>query len=331
MASIDGGGDVYTVAEGDLAVVTSGVTPGCLQGLSRAEAVRYLGAHQRVLETVQRDFPILPVKFGTTLPDEPRLRALLRQGGDLFRATLAEYAGKEQHEVVVLWDVAQVFQAISADEQILALKQQIAALPPEESKQGRVLLGQVVHQALQERRAVIAQKVLAALDSLATDCIANPLMDDSMVCNVALLINSAQSVELDDRLNALDAHFGGKLQIRCVGPLPPYSFATLEVQRPEAKDVAAARIRLGLAETSSFAEVKGAYRRLAARVHPDHNPGDVAAVAEMEALTESYKLLTAVAQAQAPKDLAGDWTCRFDREAVEDTLLLALRRQEVAQ
>jgi len=36
------------------------------------EAVRHLPAHQRVIETVMRGCPVLPVRFGTVLPDESR-------------------------------------------------------------------------------------------------------------------------------------------------------------------------------------------------------------------------------------------------------------------
>ncbi|NTU78735.1 MAG: DnaJ domain-containing protein [Chloroflexales bacterium] len=330
VGSIDGHGDVYTIDEGGLAVVTSDVDNASFQGLGRTEAIRFLSAHQRVLETVRRDYTVLPVKFGTTLPDEARLRVLLRHGADLFRDALKSFAGKEQYEVVVLWDVAQVFQLIAADERIVAVKQHVANLPPEQLEGGRVLLGQLVHGALQERRKAIATEVLAALHDLAEDTIENPLMDDSMVSNMALLIDEARAADLDEKLSALDERFAGKLQIRCVGPLPPYSFATLEVQPPPAEAVEDARLRLGLDETTSALAIKSAYRRLAARAHPDHNPDNAGAGAAMEALTAAYKLLAAVAQAQAQAEAGDDCLCHLDREAVESTLLLNLKRQEIA-
>lgn len=327
---VDGQHEVYTVGEGGLAVVTSAIDDDGFQALDRAEALRYLAAHQRVLEQVQHDFPVLPIKFGTVLADEAQLRALLRRGAARFDEALATCAGSQQYEVVVLWNVAQVFQAIAADPQIVALKARLAGLPPDEVMQGKLLLGRLVHEALQAQRAAVAGAVLAGLADLAADTLENPVMDDSMVCNTALLIAHARSRELDERLEQLDARFGGGLQIRCVGPLPPYSFTTLEVQRPGAEAVAAAREHLGLPEATSFAALKGAYRRLAARAHPDHNPDQVGAAAEMEQLTAAYKLLVAVAQAQAPAEDAADWPCHFDHAAAEGTLMIAVRRQEVA-
>ncbi len=330
VGSIDGSRDVYTVGEGNLAVVTSEVAQTSFSGLGRAEAIQFLSAHQRVLETVRRDYAVLPIKFGTVLPDEARLRALLRHGAGMFRDTLATYASKEQYEVVVLWDVGKVIQQIATDERIVAVKQQVAQLPPEQLEAGRMLVGQLVHAALQERRRAIATEILAVLRDLPEDTIENPLMDDTMVSNLALLIDEARTAELDERLNTLDAQFAGTLQIRCVGPLPAYSFATLEVQPPPAEAVEAARVSLGLEPTTSATAIKGAYRRLAALAHPDHNPGSAVAGAEMEDLTAAYKLLTAVAHAQAPVEAGNDWVCHLDREAIEGTLLISLRRQEVA-
>jgi hypothetical protein len=310
--------------------VTSHVDPLSLQNLDRVAAVRYLSAHQQVLETVMRDYPVLPVKFGTLLPDEDGLHALLRQGDRLFRTTLATYAGKQQLEVLVLWDLQQIFQTIASEEPIATLRTQIAGRSPDETVNERVTLGQLVHAALQQRRSQIGEQVIAQLRSVADDLIINPTMDDRMVVNVALLIDETRQGDLDDALDALDELFGGQFQIRCVGPLPPYSFATLEVQALPFAAVDAARQQLGLAEEVSSAEIKRAYRQLATLAHPDLNPSAEHAVAQMESLTGAYQLLSALAKAQAPvaSDEAHAWPCHLDRASVERTLLLSVVRQE---
>lgn len=331
VSGIDGG-EVYTVGAGDMAVVASDVAYEGLHGLARSEALRHLNDHQRVLEAVQQEYTVLPIKFGTILPDEARVRTLLYRGDALISAALAAYAGKRQFEVVVLWDMAQVFQQIAADERIAAIKAQIAGRAPEETVAERLLIGKLVHAELQRRRAEVCAHVTGHLRGLAEDVIVNPLMDDSMVANVALLLDDAGRDALDERLDALDAQYGGRLQIRCVGPLPPHSFATLEVHLPPFEAVDAARQRLGLAEEVSYSAVKRAYRQLAAQAHPDHNQGDAEASAAMDALTGAYRLLTAVSLAQVPASsaAAGDWICHFDRAAVEETMLLAIARQETA-
>jgi hypothetical protein len=310
--------------------VTSGVDEGIFQGLGRAMAVHYLTAHQMVLETVMHDYPVLPVKFGTMLPDEEMLRILLHQGGRMLRTTLESYAGTQQYEVVVLWDLQKIFPQIAAEEPIAALRTKLAGRAPDEAVDERVILGQMVHAALQRRRGQIGAQVIARLRDLADDMIMNPMMDDSMVVNVALLLKVAHQGELDERLGVLDALFGGQLQIRCVGPLPSYSFATLEAQAFSFDAVDIARQQLGLAEEATTAAIKRAYRQLATQAHPDHNPSAEHAVAQMEALTGAYQLLSTLVRAQSPTvgDEDGDWLCRLDRRSVERTLLLAVVRQE---
>lgn len=314
------------MVEGDLAAVTSSVDPGCLQALDRTTAIGYLSAHQRVIETVLRDYPVLPVKFGLTLPDEGALRGLLRQGHHLLQTTLAAYAGQQQREVLVLWDLQKTFQEIAAEGPIAALRAQIIGRPDEETTAERIALGQQVHAELQRRRDAISAQVIARLGVVAADLIIQPTMNDSMVANVALLIDDARQGDLDEALDELDAHFASQLQIRCVGPLPAYSFATLEVRALPFVAVDAARRQLGLAEELRSGEIKQAYRQLAARVHPDLNPSADAS-AEMEALSAAYQLLSAVAKAQADAEESADWPCHLDRESVERTLLLNLARQ----
>ena len=130
--------EVYSIPHGQIAAVV-GVSPlADYRGLQRNEAVRYLVAHQRVLETVMRDYPALPVKFGTVLPDEDRVHHLLAQAETLFRAALETLADQVQMEVVVLWNLQEVFQQIGQEEPIALLKAQIASHPPEETMADRV-------------------------------------------------------------------------------------------------------------------------------------------------------------------------------------------------
>ncbi|MBI4759358.1 MAG: DnaJ domain-containing protein, partial [Chloroflexi bacterium] len=119
------------------------------------------------------------------------------------------------------------------------------------------------------------------------------------VTNVALLVDKAGRGALDQRLKSLDEEFEGRLHFRCVGPLPPYSFATVEVQVPSFETVDEARRLLGLGEAATPGEIKRAYHRLASRLHPDHNPNSPEAEARMAELTQAYRLLTAYADSQA--------------------------------
>jgi DnaJ-domain-containing protein 1 len=129
---------------------------------------------------------------------------------------------------------------------------------------------------------------------------------------------------LELRLETLDGEFRGRLHFRCVGPLPPYSFAGVEVEMLSFEAIDEARKQLGLGEAATLDEIKGAYRRLASESHPDHNPNNSDAGDRMTTLKNAFNLIAVYAQN------TGQTTCRFDGQTVEKTLLTAIRRQETA-
>lgn len=335
--------EVYTVPHHDLAAVVSASPLADYRGLKRDQAARYLVAHQGVVEAVMQVFTILPAKFGTVLPDEASVHRLLAQGDTLFRTALEKFSDQVQMEVVVLWDLQKVFQEIGQEAHIAQLKAQVEGRPPEETLIERVAIGQMVQASLEQRRASLRDYLIHWLGKVSLDLVVNPTMDDSMVANVALLVDEAGQEALDRQLELLDEEFEGQLTLRCVGPLPPYSFATVEVEVPSFEAVDEARRRLGLGETVTPGEIRRVYHRLAGQAHPDHNPDDPEAEARMTELAQAYELLTSYAEnvqgsrgaeEQGSKGAReqgsrGEHLCTFSREAVEQTLLIAVQRQEV--
>ena len=320
---------VYTISHAGLSVVVSPSSQVDYRSLKRADAARYLVAHQRVVEKVMQDFSLLPVRFGTVLEDEKQVHRLLEQGESIFHAVLEKFKGQIQFEVAVLWNVQSVFQAIAQTEPVLQLKAQIGNRPAEETLSQRVALGQLVQSMLENCRQSLQKIILPVLRETAKDMVINPLMDDGMVLNAALLVDEAGRLAMEKCLEALDGAFErnksqlpGETQLifRCVGPLPLYSFATVDVHALPFAAVDAARRSLGLAETVAPEDIKSAYRQKAGQVHPDHNPALPDAELKMAELTGAYQLLTAYSNSATKP-------CTFNRTAVEQTLLVAVQRQ----
>lgn len=333
---------VYTIPYQDAAPFDSGtslaavVSPSPLpdyRGLKRTDAVAYLVAHQRVVEEIMQGFPLLPVKFGAVVADEMQVQRFLRQGEPLLRSALDRFGKLVQMEVVVLWNVQEVFREISQEEAVIQARSQLAASSPEANLAGRVALGQLVQASLERRRSTLRSEILPALREVAIDMATNPLMDDNMVVNVALLLNQENCEALDQKLEALDAALGTKngnsslsLTFRRVGPLPPYSFSTVDVQTLPFEAVDSARRCLGLGRKATSGEIKLAYHHLASQFHPDHNPDLADAEAKMTELTQAYRLLDALAAHQTTNPAQ---SCAFDPDSVSQTLLISLQRQEL--
>jgi hypothetical protein len=322
---------VRTIAHDGIAAVVGASPLADYRGLKRDRAARYLVAHQRVVEAVMREYPVLPVKFGTVLADETKVQRFLAQYEPLLRTTLRDLAQQVQMEVVVLWDLQQVFQQIGQEARILVLKAEIAGRPAEETIVERVAVGQLVQASLQQRRATLRHRVLDSLRAVAIDLVVNPPMDDTMVVNAALLLDEGNREALDRHVEQLDRDFDGQLLFRCVGPLPPYSFAILDLQAPSFQMVDQARRLLGLGTRATAADIKRAYRRQASVMHPDHNHGNLEAADRTAALTQAYQLLSQYAQGWAQRTgRNGQGACSFDQQSVEETLLVSIRRQEAS-
>ncbi len=323
---------VYSLPHRGLAAVVSRTTRTHYRGMTRQEVLRYLVAHQRVVEAVMAAFPVLPARFGTVLPDDAGVCRLLEQGDGLFRSTLERLAGSAQVEVVVTWDLAMVFQEIGAEEDILRAKAQALGGPPDEVAAARAAVGQMVKGSLDRRRSALHNRLVPRLRDVAADLVVNPLLDDRMVANVALLLNKTDRETLDRRLVELDREFQGRLNFRCVGPLPPYSFATIGAEVPTYAAVCAARHQLGLGGQATLSEIKRAYRRVAAQVHPDVNRDGEDAEGRMAALAEASRMLTALGRNQVGERVEPpEAVCSFDQEAVARTLLISLVRQGETQ
>lgn len=322
----EGEGEVHTILWGDIAAVVETSPLADYRGMPRSQVIRYLMAHQRVVEAVMVEYQVLPMEFGTVLPSEEWVERLLDQGQELFRQTLNDLAGRVQMEVTALWDLASIFQEIAREEPIAQLKAELGKADPETTMRGRAALGQMVQASLERRRGILQQNILSCLQPLTQDRVSNSLMDDSMIVNVALLLDQTARKSLDETLDLLDQEFEGKFRFRCVGPLPPYSFATVRARMPNIEEITAARLRLELPEIASSRLVRRAYRAQAARLHPDHNQDDPDAAAAMTEMTRAHELLQ---EYIASQNLQGEENtlCSFAPQNIERTLLLSVKRQ----
>ena len=114
-----------------------------------------------------------------------------------------------------------------------------------------------------------------------------------MVANTAFLINKAKHKDFEAKVEGLNTEFNEKLNFRCVGPLPPYSFYTLEIKTVKNEDIDWAKKRLGVSnDITSKNELKKAYQRQAVSTHPDRNPNMPYAEKEFDEVNRAYKILT---------------------------------------
>ena len=284
------GGDVWLIPDGSIAMVTGPVEHSDFSQLPPKKALQYLAEHQRVLERVVTDSAVVPVKFGTVVDNDQQISNILETGREEFTNALARYTGKVELDLAASWvDLRAILTEIADDEAVVAMKAQIAS-QVEPTMEQRIGLGQLVKQILDKKSGSIAHRLVVALRAKWPDIIVNPTRDDSVILNAAVLIDRSEEAEFDQTIEQLNRSYRGRLHFRCVGPLPPYSFATAEVKTTSAVDMDAARTALELGDSASLVDIKTAHRRLLKEYHPDKNPASDAADRIRE-ISAAYELL----------------------------------------
>jgi hypothetical protein len=279
-----------------------------------------------VVEQAMAGHSVLPVRFGTVLGNMIEVRTILTRFAPRLVATFGQLGRAIEVEVAATWDLKRTFAEIGREREIAALAATAAGQSSEEGRATRVQIGALVKQRLDDRRDTYRRLVVDALRLVVADNHPNPIVADEMVLNVAFLVDGARLAEFYATVHRLDETLDNRLTFRCIGPLPPYSFATVEVARPRPAEIAGARRLLELGEQVTEGAINVNYRRLALRYHPDRHPDDPSAQECFAALTAAHARLLAYARDCRPDGRSDDSPCDLSEAAVESTILLTIKR-----
>ncbi len=269
--------EVFAVVHRELAGVVSNYRGDSFASLSKEDKLRCLMTYQGVIERVmEKGYTILPVKFGTIAADYDEINSILEQGYEKLTQTLDQMDGVVEIEVVTTWNLEKVLEEIGREEEFRRLKRSIAGKPVSEILEIQINAGKLVKEYLDRRRERYYRQTIRPLAEVALDMQPNVLLTDEMVMNVAFLLRREKQKDFERRVMQINEAFVDRLSFRVIGPLPPYSFSTVEIKRPDPGKIEEARRLLDLGTEVSGKELKEAYRHLAARSHPDaHLDGSV--------------------------------------------------------
>lgn len=289
-SEIAGAGPVYTVACDGISCVVSDYEGEPLSGMTKESLIQTLLAHQLVVEQVMPGRTVLPTKFGTVLAGPDEVMALLCQGHGDFLQALEANRGRVEMEVAATWDTGRVLMEIGGEEEVVQARGAFS-LKGQPTVAERIALGQIVKSQVDLRREHFRKRIMGHLKRLAVDAVPNALVSDELVVNVAFLVNQDQRLEFDKGIQQLDELYQGEINFRVIGPLPPYSFSTIEVSPINPAQLAKARHILQLEDALSVGAVRRGYRRLAAREQRGIAAGDQLAVDRFFKLRKASDLL----------------------------------------
>lgn len=213
-------GGLCVIIEGDVGAVVGAAPPCRLHSQPREETLRYLTAHQQVLELVMAQATVLPVKFGALAPSGEAVRRMLIDGHDLLIEQLKEFTDHLQVEVVARWR----FDQVEAE-----LRERSTQAGGTDQNGAECALAV----ALERRRALLSEEICGVLGTVATGMAATQSSDREVAAEISLLLNKTDMGSLEGMLNRLDAEMAGEVDFRATGPQPLSSFATVEVTFPQ--------------------------------------------------------------------------------------------------
>ncbi|MEV0842466.1 GvpL/GvpF family gas vesicle protein [Actinocatenispora sera] len=188
---------------------------------------RDLAAHHRVLTALAEQGTVLPMRFGVVAPDDDALREQLREAADRYLSALREIAGAAEYNVKLLTDEDAVVRRV-ADTDPAVLRERGAG---DTGYEGRVRLGQAVATAVEAALRADADRLVTTLTPLARRTAPAPPTAGAAV-NASFLVTDEQLEPFQGAVHELAHELRADGEVRCTGPLPPYSFVPDEGGEP---------------------------------------------------------------------------------------------------
>ena len=153
---------LQTVEHGDICALVVSVAEGDLR-LRRESAL----AHADTIQAAFEHGPVLPVRFGTALPDAATLEAeLLAPRATALRARLEALEGLSEMQVKASYLEEPLLRSIvGADPRLVKAAARIRERPAAATHFERINLGETIHKEVEARRLADSQRLIRALDS----------------------------------------------------------------------------------------------------------------------------------------------------------------------
>jgi len=245
--------------------------------LGTEELARLLVDHQKTIESLMNMgfTTIIPMRIGTFANNTSEVLRILENGYDSITETIEKATNLLEIDIVASWsDFGQILEEIALNPQVFEMKEKIENSETGITETDQLSIGYLVKTMLDTRKTEYANKMLEALNPFCHSTKQHELQNDQMVSNTAFLLEQSQLVLLEKALDQLDESLNGKLNFKWVGPLPCYSFYTMEVKELYFEEIELAKKVLGLNNSTSEKNIQQAYLDKAKLFHPDMNPGD---------------------------------------------------------
>ena len=212
---------ISLVREGDVAAIVSEVELGRPLGTPED-----LVAHQRLLDDVAAEMPVLPMRFGAVLSSRDAVATeLLSEHRDQFAATLAGLDGMAEYIVRGRYDQRALLASVLASHgEAASLARQIRGTDEYQTRNQRITFGEIVTVAIEEQRQADTTQAAAVLERLGTALVVRDPTHEEDAVHLAVLARLDRQAELERAVHELASDWHDRVTLRLLGPLAPYDF-----------------------------------------------------------------------------------------------------------
>jgi len=213
-------------ANGGLGAIVSSIEDG--RSLGRASDAR---AHEQVLRAaLELCDPVLPVRFGTVYRDAGQLEAeLLDPAAPQLERLLDELAGTVELELRALYpDQERLLRELVREDRGLAQLRERARRSGD--FHARIQLGEATLHAFERHRAADSALLLGRIAPFVRDYRPREELPERVAAHLALLVDRERVGDVEREAESLAEELHERMVLRLVGPLPPYSFVTVELE-----------------------------------------------------------------------------------------------------
>ncbi len=285
---------VYAIEYKKISALVSDTRESGIEGLEKESLGKLLIDHQLKIEKINAAGcdKIVPMKFGTIVSSGNDIYRILEGGYDVISSTIDAIKALHEMDVVARWsDFGNFINKIASNAEIVSLKNVMAHQDACEEVD-MVSIGRAIKKKVDEKNSKARKDILKALIPICKDYKKQETLNDEMVINAAFLIESSEKERFIDAVEQTDLKYADELGFKIVGPLPCYSFYTIECKAIEKSDVESAMRCLEIEVLKSESDIKKAYRAMASVSHPDSSPEKANAdSSRFIEIHNSYKLL----------------------------------------
>jgi ribosomal protein S13 len=219
---------VRNLTEGELTAIVSDVDAGFVEA-GREDLER----HMAVLEQAALSATVVPLRFGTVMPDDDAVTAeLLRGRAAEIEERLAALDGRVELTLSGTYEERIFGEVVAEQPEVAALRERVRGRDENATYYDRIRLGELVAEAMAAKRQRDTEQVLAKLRPLADDVRVGDVSHERSVLKASFLVHRDRLPEFDRAAEEVAAQNRTRIRFNYAGPLPPYDFVGGEKPGP---------------------------------------------------------------------------------------------------